>query len=46
MAGSNEDQGRSRRLGAEHRGWSRIDQVLGSWTIERTGDTMCGLHRA
>jgi hypothetical protein len=29
MAGSDENRGRSRRLGAEDRGWSRIGWVLG-----------------
>jgi hypothetical protein len=24
----------------------RIDRVLGGWAIERSGDTVCGLHRA
>jgi hypothetical protein len=36
MLGSNEDRGRSRRLGAE-------DWVLNDWMIERSGDTVCGL---
>jgi hypothetical protein len=46
MAGSDEDSDRSRRPGAEDRGWSSTDQVLGGWTIERMCDTVCGLHRA
>jgi hypothetical protein len=46
MTRSNEDRGRSRRLGAEDRGWSSTGQVLGGRTIERSGDAMCGLHRA
>jgi hypothetical protein len=46
MAGSDEDRGMSRRLGAEDRGWSSTGQVLGDWTIERSGDVMCSLHRA
>jgi hypothetical protein len=46
MAGSNEDRGRSRRPGAEDRGWSGIGQILGDRTIERSGDAVCGLHRA
>jgi hypothetical protein len=29
MTGSDEDRGRSRRLGVEDRGWSRTSQVLG-----------------
>jgi hypothetical protein len=44
MAGSNEDRGRSRRLGAEDRGWSSTGRVLGDRTIERPGDVVCGLH--
>jgi hypothetical protein len=46
MAGNDEDQDRSRRLGAEDRGWSSTGQVLGGWTIERLGDDVCGLHHA
>jgi hypothetical protein len=46
MLGSNEDRGRSRRIGAEDRGWSNTGWVLGGWMIERSGDAMCDLHRA
>jgi hypothetical protein len=46
MVGSDKDRGRSRRLGAEDRGWSSISWVLGGRTIERSGDAVCGLHRA
>jgi hypothetical protein len=46
MVGSDEDQGRSRRLGAEDRGWSSTTQVHGGWMIGRSGDVVCGLHRA
>jgi hypothetical protein len=46
MTGSDEDRGRSRRLGAEDRGWSSTGQVLGGRMIERSGDTVCGLHCA
>jgi hypothetical protein len=46
MAGSDEDRGRSRRPGAEDRGWSSIGRVLGGRTIGRSGDAVCGLHRA
>jgi hypothetical protein len=46
MAGSDKDRGRSRRLGAEDRGWSSTGQVLGGWTIEKSGDAVCSLHRA
>jgi hypothetical protein len=44
MVGSNEDQSRSRRLGADDRGWSSTGQVLGGQMIERSVDAMCGLH--
>jgi hypothetical protein len=27
-------------------GDGRIGRVLGGWAIERSGDTVCGLHRA
>jgi hypothetical protein len=46
MAGSDEDRGRSRRPGTKGRGWSSISQILGGRTIERSGDTVCGLHPA
>jgi hypothetical protein len=46
MTGSDEDRGRSRRPGAEDRGWSRIGRVLGDRTIGRSGDVVCDLHRA
>jgi hypothetical protein len=46
MVGSNEDLCRSRKPGAEDRGWSSIGRVLGVRMIERSGDVMCGLHRA
>jgi hypothetical protein len=46
MAGSDKDRGKSRRLGAENRGWSSIGRVLGGRTIKRSGDVVCGLHRA
>jgi hypothetical protein len=46
MAGSNEDRGRSRRLGAEDWGWSSTCRVLGGQMIERSGDVVCGLHCA
>jgi hypothetical protein len=34
------------RLGAEDRGWSSTDRVLGGRTIERSSDIMCSLHCA
>jgi hypothetical protein len=46
MVGNNEDQGKSRRLGAEDQGWSSTGQVLSGQMIERSGDAVCGLHRA
>jgi hypothetical protein len=46
MADSDEDQGMSMRHGAEDRGWSSTGQVLGGQTIERSGNAVCGLHRA
>jgi hypothetical protein len=45
MAGSDKNQGRCRRLGAEERGWSSTDRVLGGRTIERSSDSVCGLYR-
>jgi hypothetical protein len=45
-ASSDEDCDRSRRPSAEDRGWSGIGRVLGGRTIGRSGDAMCGLHRA
>jgi hypothetical protein len=46
MAGSNEDRGKSRRLGAEDWGWSNTGRVLGGRMIERSDDIVCGLHHA
>jgi hypothetical protein len=46
MVGSDEDLGRSRTLGAEDWRCPSIGQVLGGRTIEMSGDTVCGLHRA
>jgi hypothetical protein len=46
IAGSDEDRGRSRRPGVEDRGWSSTGRVLGGRAIERSGDTVCGLHHA
>jgi hypothetical protein len=46
MVGSDDDRGRSKRLGAEDRGWSSTDRVLGARMIERSGDIVCGLHCA
>jgi hypothetical protein len=44
MAGSDEDWGKSMRLGVEDQGWSITSQVLGGWTIGRSGDTVCDPH--
>jgi hypothetical protein len=46
MIGSDEDRDRSRRPGAEERGWSDTSQVLDDRTIRRSGDVVCGLHHA
>jgi hypothetical protein len=46
MEGSDENRGRSRKLGEEDQGWSIIGRVHGSWMIKRSCDTVCGLHRA
>jgi hypothetical protein len=46
MVGSDEDHGRSRKLGAKVRGWSSTGRVLSDQMIERSGDTVCDLHRA
>jgi hypothetical protein len=46
MAGSNEDLGRSSRSGAKDRGWSSTGRVLDDRMIGRSGDVVCGLHRA
>jgi hypothetical protein len=46
MVGSDEDLGRSRRPDAEDRRWSSTCWVLDGWTIGRSGDAVCGLHRA
>jgi hypothetical protein len=45
MACSDEDRGRSRRPGTENRD-GHTSQVLGGRAIERSGDTVCVLHRA
>jgi hypothetical protein len=45
MTCSNEDRGKSRRLGAEDRD-GRTGQVLGGRVIERSSGVVCGLHRA
>jgi hypothetical protein len=46
MADNDGDLGTSRRPGAEDRGWSSTGRVLGGRTIGRSGDAVCGLHRA
>jgi hypothetical protein len=45
MVDSDEDRDRSRRPGAEDRN-GRTGRILGGRTIERSGDTVCGLDRA
>jgi hypothetical protein len=44
MAGSNEDRGRSRRLGVEDQGWLGISWVLSGRTIGRSGDIVYDPH--
>jgi hypothetical protein len=46
MAGNDENYGRSRRAGAEDRGWSNTGRILGGRAIGRSGDAVCGLYRA
>jgi hypothetical protein len=46
MTGSNDDHDRSRRSGAEDRGWSSIGQVLSGRMIRRSGDAVFCLHCA
>jgi hypothetical protein len=46
MADNDEDRDRSRRPSVEDREWSSTGQLLGSRMIERSGDAVCGLHRA
>jgi hypothetical protein len=45
MACSDKNRGRSRRPGAEDRGWSK-GRVLGSRAVERSGGAVCSLHLA
>jgi hypothetical protein len=46
MADNDDNLGRSRRPGAEDQGWSSTGRVLGGRMIRRSGDAVCGLHRA
>jgi hypothetical protein len=46
MADSDEDCGKSRRPGAEDQRWLVTGRVLSVRMIERSGDAVCGLHRA
>jgi hypothetical protein len=46
MVGNDDDLGRSRRPGAEDRGWSSTGWVFGGRTIKRSGDIVCGPYRA
>jgi hypothetical protein len=46
MVDSDDDRDKSRRLGAEDRGWSSTGRVFDGQTIERSDDAMCGLHHA
>jgi hypothetical protein len=44
MMGNDDDHDKSRRPGAEDRGWSNTYRVLGGQTIERSDDALCGLY--
>jgi hypothetical protein len=46
IAGIDEDRGRSRRPGAEHRRSSRIGRVLAGRAVGRSGDAIRSLHCA
>jgi hypothetical protein len=46
MTGSDEDRGKSRKPGAVDRGRSRTGRVLSGRMIRRSGDAICGMHRA
>jgi hypothetical protein len=46
MVGNDEDCGKSRRPGAEDWEWSSTGRVLCGWTIEMSGDAVCGLYHA
>jgi hypothetical protein len=46
MTGSDEDRGKSRRPGTEDWEWSSTCRALGGRMIERSDDTVCGLHCA
>jgi hypothetical protein len=41
MMGSDKNRGRSRRSGADDRGWSSTGRVIGGQTIGRSGDVVC-----
>jgi hypothetical protein len=44
MACSDEDRGRSRKPGAEDRGWSHRSGTRWPGAVERSGGAVCGLH--
>ncbi len=46
VTGSDKDHDRSRRPGAEDRGWSDTGRVLGAQVVERSGGAVRGLHLA
>jgi hypothetical protein len=43
---SDENRDSSRRPAVKDRRWSNTGRILDDCTIERSGDTMCGMHRA
>jgi hypothetical protein len=46
MAGSDEDCGKSRRYGANDRGWLSTGRILGARTIGKSGDVVCSMYHA
>jgi hypothetical protein len=46
MVDSDEDRGRSRRLGAEDQRWSSTCRILGGLMTERSGDIVHDVHYA
>jgi hypothetical protein len=44
MEDSDEDHDKSRRPGAEDRGWSSTDRIFSGRAIGRSGDAVCDLH--
>jgi hypothetical protein len=45
-ASNDENRDRSKRSRVEGQGWSSTDRIPSGRAIERSGDTVCDLHRA